>query len=435
MRIRIAVPQELDDYEREQVLNAALEATTIADEGLVRRGLAPPAAHAIKSGLVRWQAEPPGDEHFDLSTTVMGRKWGDCDDLAPWHAASLRATGRDDKARAFVRRSGPQRWHALVRRGDGTIEDPSVHAGMRGSSVSGVGVDGAPPAIVRPMQKDGSLAVCVAPTSDPRHPCVWFARCDLPCADRGMTWSASAHVPPGLVHPFQSPKTALLSAIRAAKEIAGEDADEADFWRLAALEDRLEGASAEELAEALDESAPDELDVDQVVGETITVGDFFSDAFKTVSKPFKSVAKAVSPVARFAAPLFAGSPAAGLMSQLATGDPMAMLTAMHPGMRGQAMQQGANVPAFMRAKEFFSKHPLGPAALPIAQTMLPTMFPGFGSMFMGLATPGGMQTAAPPPMQQGPVQQLPPGFMPEWSMEPHAPFFPMGGMGPMVMRF
>src|SRR5207245_4868469 len=74
--------------------------------------------------------EPPGQEHFDHAARVMQRKWGDCDDLAPWHAASLRHSGEDPGAQAVAHRSGPNRWHAVVQRSDGTIDDPSRRAGM-----------------------------------------------------------------------------------------------------------------------------------------------------------------------------------------------------------------------------------------------------------------------------------------------------------------
>src|ERR1043165_553030 len=104
MRIRLAVPDELDDQDRKAALDAALESVTRTVTGLVRTGAAPPAAGEIKSKRVRWHPEPPGDEHFDLPDTIMKRGHGDCDDLAPWHAGSLRASGIDPQARAFVKK-------------------------------------------------------------------------------------------------------------------------------------------------------------------------------------------------------------------------------------------------------------------------------------------------------------------------------------------
>lgn len=61
-------------------------------------------------------------------------KAGDCDDLSPWLAAERilgRGGPRDRKARAIAIRSPGVGWHVVVRRGDGTIEDPSKVLGMR----------------------------------------------------------------------------------------------------------------------------------------------------------------------------------------------------------------------------------------------------------------------------------------------------------------
>ena len=63
----------------------------------------------------------PATKRFDHAATVHRRGWGDCDDLAPYHAASLRHTGEDPGATAVVYRSGPNRLarsHATERRHD-----------------------------------------------------------------------------------------------------------------------------------------------------------------------------------------------------------------------------------------------------------------------------------------------------------------------------
>ncbi len=144
MRIRLGVPEHLSSDETAGAIDAALEAVTRAATPLVEHGRVPTFEQAVYGGKVRWKPEPPGDEHFDLPQTVLRRGWGDCDDLAPWHAASLRATAQDPQARAMVVPSGPHRWHAIVERGDGSIEDPSKAAGMP-SRVSGLasGIAGA----------------------------------------------------------------------------------------------------------------------------------------------------------------------------------------------------------------------------------------------------------------------------------------------------
>jgi hypothetical protein len=140
MRIKVAVPEEQVD---EGVINAALEAVTRLDENMIAKGASPTADEAIAAGAV-WRPEPPGDECFDHGATIAQRGWGDCDDWAPLGAATLRASGEDPGATAVVIPSGPMTYHAVVQRSDGTLEDPSVAAGMKPlSNVSGsVGDDG-----------------------------------------------------------------------------------------------------------------------------------------------------------------------------------------------------------------------------------------------------------------------------------------------------
>src|SRR5882724_972497 len=126
MRINVAIPES---HVEAPVLDAALEATTRLNESLLDAGQIPTFEKGLKYG-VKWQPEPPGQEHFDHGGIVMKRRWGDCDDLAPWHAASLRTSGEDPHATAIVKRSGPKTWHAVVLRGDGSVDDPSKRAGM-----------------------------------------------------------------------------------------------------------------------------------------------------------------------------------------------------------------------------------------------------------------------------------------------------------------
>jgi len=126
VRINVAVPEAHVDA---PVLDAALEAVTRLNESLLHKNEIPSFEKGLTYG-VKWRPEPPGAEHFDHGRTVVQRKWGDCDDLAPWHAASLRHSGEDPGAAAVVKRSGPHTWHAVVQRSDGSIDDPSKRAGM-----------------------------------------------------------------------------------------------------------------------------------------------------------------------------------------------------------------------------------------------------------------------------------------------------------------
>jgi hypothetical protein len=108
-----------------------LELSTRLNEELLRRRELPP----LYGAGVRYQVEPPGREDWDPGDIVRARGWGDCEDLAGWRAAELRGAGElDARADTYVSRERPDGsrvWHAIVVRGDGTLEDPSAHLGMR----------------------------------------------------------------------------------------------------------------------------------------------------------------------------------------------------------------------------------------------------------------------------------------------------------------
>ena len=177
MRIVTNIHPQLKDAD--QVASVAryfLRGVILANRLLIRAGLVPPL---YKSG-VRYRPEPwPSTcekcgaknaphcnrcercnsnklervEEFADALTVLGRGWGDCDDLAPWRAAELQEQG-DAKADckiswkvrcrncAFrvVDRTKPcprcrsmrrfRVFHVTTRRGDGRVEDPSQYLGM-----------------------------------------------------------------------------------------------------------------------------------------------------------------------------------------------------------------------------------------------------------------------------------------------------------------
>jgi hypothetical protein len=62
---------------------------------------------------------------------MLREGWGDCEGLSCWRAAELHVSGADPDARVLVYRTAPRRWHAVVGRGDGWIDDPSIVCGMR----------------------------------------------------------------------------------------------------------------------------------------------------------------------------------------------------------------------------------------------------------------------------------------------------------------
>lgn len=127
MRIRVGVP---DEHVTPEVVEPVLEAVTRLNEHMIRTGQSPTSHEALAAGAI-WRPENLGDEHFDHGGTIASRGWGDCDDWAPLHAATLRASGKDPGAKTIMVPSGPNTFHAIVKRSDGSIEDPSVAAGMK----------------------------------------------------------------------------------------------------------------------------------------------------------------------------------------------------------------------------------------------------------------------------------------------------------------
>lgn len=353
MRINVAIPEP---YVKAPILDAALEGVTRLNEALLREGSVP--IFAKVKDRVRWRPEPPGQEHFDHAAKVMSRGWGDCDDLAPWHAASLRVTGKDPGARAVVKRSGQKRWHAIVKRSDGRIEDPSLAAGMPGpggSAASGIngavlptmfaptvsGVDGTyiarPQLAIRPLRdRQGQVEAWQARADLPWH---WQPRGDSP----GDIAMASLHRSP-------VSSQAIVGACRGAIKLgmASGYMHEDHLDRVGAIADMCEGASWEEVA--------DEYGPDHATAAGALVNGFFGGLRRAASKlvkpavtmaaaPFggmgtiRRVMPFAMPLAQKALPFVPGvGPAAALALQYAS--PMLQ----------QAIQERAHEPPPMRAE-------------------------------------------------------------------------------------
>ena len=76
---------------------------------------------------VRYRRERPGEEWWESITDIMGVHGdgeGDCEDLSAIRAAELRYY-YGEPARVRIGRTRRGSFHAVVERGDGTIEDPS----------------------------------------------------------------------------------------------------------------------------------------------------------------------------------------------------------------------------------------------------------------------------------------------------------------------
>ena len=214
MRIRLAIPDRLVTPE---ALEAALEATSLANEQAILRGEVPKLTDAIRKG-VRWKPEPFHDgEHFDLAHHVTARKWGDCDDLAPWLTGELRASGEDPGARSRVYKSGPGRWHVVTETSDGEILDPSKWAGMNKykSQHCSNGVCGV---TAQPFARNGEGALCVVP-----HRGKFWSRVDLPFPDADGHIASHARAN----SPEESLNRAIAGAIACGDEIGSDLCDRA----------------------------------------------------------------------------------------------------------------------------------------------------------------------------------------------------------------
>ncbi len=291
MRVQVAVPEA---HVSPRILNAMLEGTTRVNEALLEHGDVPMFDDAV--GHIRWKPEPPGQEHFDHAALVIGRGWGDCDDMAPYKAATLRVTGVDPGARAIVRKSGPKRWHAIVERSDGTIDDPSRETGMgqvhgvRGavvpvmfarsrSAVVGGSYIARPQLALRPLRdREGKIEA-------------WQARADLP-------WHHQPGNSPGdvaMVALHQSPVSsqAICGACRGGMRLGAlsgmVDHDHLD--RVNCIADACDGADWDELSEVYgDEHATAAMQI---------VGSFFSH-FNPVKLIKKAGRLVTSPLGRTA---------------------------------------------------------------------------------------------------------------------------------------
>lgn len=108
-----------------------LEATVKINRFYMRLHHVPPL---YESG-VRYREEPDGQvEEFATIPVVLKRKVGDCDDLAPYRCAELLESGEPAQIRLIWKKSritGKRMYHVVVRRGDGTVEDPSRILGMK----------------------------------------------------------------------------------------------------------------------------------------------------------------------------------------------------------------------------------------------------------------------------------------------------------------
>lgn len=75
-----------------------------------------------ESGIV-YRREPPGSEEWQSAIDLMRTGEGDCEDLSAYRVGELRTLG--EPATVAIIRNPSGSYHAVVRREDGSIEDPS----------------------------------------------------------------------------------------------------------------------------------------------------------------------------------------------------------------------------------------------------------------------------------------------------------------------
>ena len=120
----------LDLASREVVLRLLVEALAAANAGHLR--LHPEAPWLYESG-VSYAEDEEGHEGWTDIPETLARGVGDCKDLVAWRLGELRVRAGETALPlvSFARVGHRVKFHVVVRRSDGRIEDPSRELGMR----------------------------------------------------------------------------------------------------------------------------------------------------------------------------------------------------------------------------------------------------------------------------------------------------------------
>ena len=78
---------------------------------------------ALYSSGIVYRKEPHGVENWQNAIDLLRTMQGDCEDLSAYRAGELRMLG--EPAAVAIIRNPSGSYHAVVRRADGAIEDPS----------------------------------------------------------------------------------------------------------------------------------------------------------------------------------------------------------------------------------------------------------------------------------------------------------------------
>jgi predicted transglutaminase-like cysteine proteinase len=86
----------------------------------------------LYDGSIRYAREPAGRERWQTARETAQRGQGDCEDLAAYRVAELHRAG-ETAATIIAKVIRPNElMHIMVRRANGSIEDPSAYLGMKG---------------------------------------------------------------------------------------------------------------------------------------------------------------------------------------------------------------------------------------------------------------------------------------------------------------
>jgi hypothetical protein len=120
----------LDLASREVVLRLLIEALATANAGHLR--LHPEAPWLYASG-VSYAEDDEGSERWTDIPETLARRVGDCKDLVAWRLAEIRVREREAAFPlvTFERAGRRVKFHVVVRRSDGRIEDPSRELAVR----------------------------------------------------------------------------------------------------------------------------------------------------------------------------------------------------------------------------------------------------------------------------------------------------------------
>jgi hypothetical protein len=305
-----------------------------------------------------------------------------------------------------VQKSGPNRWHAVVRRGDGSIDDPSREAGMgRTNGVLGAKL----PLMSHPQAVSGVNGTFVAMPQLAMRPVrdatgqveAWQARADLPwhwAPGRSATDIAMASLHASPVSD-QSVAGVCEGIIRLGE---ANDVDDEVLDRAAAVRDLCDGATWEDLA--------DEYGEGHATAAGHLIHGFFQPNVGAIPPPINRwpgdaahLGEVFWRYARGEQPRERGGKHYSLKElEYATLNENAYRASLDPAARAARIAMFAREgqkahQARREARQFGSVLKRGlSAALPIAETVLP-IIPGFGSLAssaLHMATPALQQLLA-----------------------------------------